>query len=224
MRHKKPRILDLRIYAAIAAIMLSCIVVQARNGKDSAGAGDFSLGMRTTVSAFSDAGSLGMGSGGEFRIRVSKHINTEWFADYITTNIQNLGFRRDAHIGWSVVFYLNKNPLTKGKVTPYLLAGHCFDYTRVYSTAPTVSPQDRWSSAVHLGFGIHYNLTECFDVSLLTQYMLHLGTHIETSILYDDATQQNYLNITRETGASLEGHLLTTLSVNYRIGKLWGKG
>jgi hypothetical protein len=201
--------------------MLSCFAVQARSGKDSAGAGDFSLGMRTTISAFSDAGSLGMGSGAEFRIRLSKHLNTEWFADYITTNIQNLGFRRDAHIGWSVVFYLNKNPLTKGKVTPYLLAGHCFDYTRVYSTFPTVNPQDRWSSAVHLGFGIHYNLTERFDISLLSQYMLHLGTHIETSVEYDDATRQNYLNITREAGGSLEGHLLTTLSVNYRIGKLW---
>jgi hypothetical protein len=221
MNYTKSMVSNLRIYAAIAAIMLSCFVVQARNGKDSAGAGDFSLGMRTTISAFSDAGSVGVGSGGEFRIRASKHINTEWFADYITTNIQNLGFRRDAHIGWSVVFYLNKNPLTKGKVTPYLLAGHCFDYTRVYSTDASISPQQRWSSAVHMGFGIHYNLTDRFDISLLAQYMLHLGTHIVTEIDYDDATQQNYLNVIRESGASLEGHLLTTLSVNYRIGKLW---
>ncbi len=187
--------------------------------------GDFSLGMRTTMSAFTDAGSIGMGSGGEFRIRLSRQINTEWFADYITTNIQNLGYRRDAHIGWSVLFYLDKNPLTVGKVTPYILAGHCFDYTRVYSEWPSVSPQERWSSAVQAGFGIHYNITKRFDISLLSQYMMHLGTNIVTSIESngEGPIGGEYLNITRQSGLSLEGHLLTTLSVNYKVGKLWGR-
>lgn len=220
MRHTISKILDLKRNVLIACAMILCFGAQAKNDNDSTGGGDFSLGMRTTISAFTDAGSAGLGSGGEFRIRISKHINTEWFADYITTNIQNLGFRRDAHIGWAVLFYLDKNPLAKGKITPYLLAGHCFDYTKVYSTWPEVSPQERWSSAVHMGVGIHYSLTERFDISLSALYMLHLGTHVETSITDDNVSGQKYLNVTKQTGASLEGHLLTTLSVNYRIGRL----
>jgi len=200
-----------------------CFAASAGNKDTARGAGDFSLGMRTVISAFTDAGSMGMGSGGEFRIRLSKQVNTEWYADYITTNVQNLGYRRDAHIGWSVLFYLNQNPLTKGKVTPYVLAGHCFDYTKVYSYWPEVSPAERWSSAVHAGFGIHYNLTSRFDVSLLAQYMMHLGTHIESQVVTDEITGDKYLDITKGTGLSLEGHLLVTLSVNYCLGHLWGR-
>lgn len=211
-------------YLTILIIVLLPFCAIAQNKADTnRGSGDFSLGMRTTVSTFTDAGSIGMGSGGEFRIRLAKHINTEWFADYITTNIQNLGYRRDGHIGWSVLFYLDKNPLQVGKVTPYVLAGHCFDYTKVYSVWPGIGSAERWSSAVQAGFGIHYNLTSRFDVSLLTQYMLHLGTHVETSFPTDSISGQKYMDIKKETGASLEGHLLITLSINYCLGHLWGR-
>jgi hypothetical protein len=192
----------------------------AQGKTDSTYGGQFSLGMRNTISVFTDAQSVGMGSGGEFRIRLAKQINTEWFADYINTDIQGLGFRRDAHIGWSVLFYLSKDPLTVGKVTAYILAGHCFDFTEVYSAYPGVGSAERWSSAVQGGFGIHYNLTKRFDVSLLSQYMLHLGTNIITSVDENEQGQQ-YLSITRGPGLSREGHLLTTLSLNYQIGQLW---
>ncbi|MGL4599812.1 MAG: hypothetical protein ACRCYO_19965, partial [Bacteroidia bacterium] len=39
---------------------------------------------------------------GQFRIRLTDRINTEWFADYISTNLNNLASRSDYHIGWSV--------------------------------------------------------------------------------------------------------------------------
>ncbi|MEO6883681.1 MAG: hypothetical protein ABI199_06630 [Bacteroidia bacterium] len=186
--------------------------------KDST-SGQFSLGMRSTISTFTDAGSAGLGSGGEFRIRVTKHMNTEWFADYINTNIQNLGFRRDGHIGWSVVFYLDKNPLMVGKVTPYILAGQCFDYTKVYSDYTNTS-MNRWSAAAAQGgFGITYCITSRFDFSVLSQYMMHIGTNIITQVETNNL-EQNYLSVTKESGASLDGHLLITFSVNYRLGKL----
>ncbi len=207
----------------IIAFSFYCFAAIAGNKDTARGAGDFSLGMRTVISTFTDAGSVGMGSGGEFRIRLSKQVNTDWYADYITTNIQNLGYRRDGHIGWSVLFYLSQNPLTKGKVTPYILAGHCFDYTKVFSNWPDVSPAERWSSAVHAGFGIHYNLTSRFDISLLAQYMLHLGTHIETQVKTDEASGIKYLDVSKGSGLSTEGHLLITLSVNYCLGHLWGR-
>jgi hypothetical protein len=207
----------------IIFLLTLCFIKASASGSDTnRGAGDFSLGRRNTISAFTDAKSVGMGAGGEFRIRLTKHINTEWFGDYITTNIQNLGYRRDGHIGWSVLFYLDKNPLTKGKVTPYVLAGHCFDFTLVHSNFEEVSAK-RWSSAVQAGAGLHYNITRRFDVSLLAQYMMHLGTHIETSIPTDDISGQKYLDITKENGLSLEGHLLITLSLNYCLGHLWGR-
>lgn len=212
-----------KAYCIGLGLMLLYLTASAGNKDTARGAGDFSLGMRNTTSAFTDAGSVGMGAGGEFRIRLAKHINTEWFADYIGTDIQHLGYRRDGHIGWSVLFYLDKDPLTVGKITPYVLAGHCFDYTKVFSEWPGINPAERWSSAVQAGFGIHYNITNRCDVSLLAQYMLHLGTHIETNEPMDIITGQTYLNIYKESGLSLEGHLLITLSVNYCLGHLWGK-
>ena len=39
--------------------------------------GYFQLGVRNTISAFSDAGSTGFGYGGQFRIRVTNRINTD---------------------------------------------------------------------------------------------------------------------------------------------------
>src|SRR6476620_6775233 len=93
--------------------------------------GYFQLGVRNTVSAFSDDGATGFGYGGQFRIRVLSRVNTDWFADYITTDIAGLARREDLHIGWSVLTYPFNYQTTKGKVTPYILAGHCFDYTKV---------------------------------------------------------------------------------------------
>lgn len=204
-------------------LLLLTFTSSAQEKKDTNYGGQFSIGMRNTLSAFTDAKSIGMGVGGEARIRLAKQINTEWFADYIATDIQGYGYRHDAHIGWSVLFYFNHNPLTTGKVTPYFLAGHCFDYTEVVSEWPGVAVGKRWSSAVQAGFGIHYNITRRFDISLLTQYMVHLGTDINSSLTVDPATGYTYMNITRQSGFSLEGHELTTLSVNYQLGRLWGK-
>lgn len=199
-----------------AALLLVGIYAFAQ--KDST-AGEFSLGMRSTISTFTDAGSTGLGAGGQFWIRVSKHLNTEWYADYINTNVQNLGLRRDAHIGWSVVFYLDKNPLVTHKFTPYIVAGQCFDYTYVYSDYLNTSAE-RWSAAAPQGgFGVTYRITRNFDFSAIVQYMLHLGTHVNSEILTDDFGYK-YLNITHEPGASLDGHLLINLSVNYMLGKL----
>lgn len=222
----QPAILKASLLIASFLVNLQLMNAQGKTspGKpDSSGTGQFSFGVRNTMSAFADAQSIGMGSGGEFRIRLGKQLNTEWFGDYISTNIQGLGYRHDAHIGWSVLFYLSKNPLTEGKITAYFLAGHCFDYTQVYSEWPGVASQERWSSAVQGGFGLHYNLTKRFDISLLSQYMLHLGTNVITSIDYDKVSGQDYLSITKGAGLSQEGHLLTTLSLNYMLGYLWGK-
>lgn len=200
----------------LTLVVLLCSVIAYSQGDNKSG--QFFLGVRSTSSLFTDAGTPGSGIGGMFRIRMGKRVNTEWFADYLTTNLQNLGYRRDGHIGWSVLFYLSKEPMQAKKLSPFLIAGHCFDYTKVYVLADKKN-EDRWSSAVQMGIGTHYNVTEKFDVSLTAQYMSHLGADLHSHIEEDRGVKK--LEIEKHGSAGLEGHVLLTLSLNYRLGNLW---
>jgi opacity protein-like surface antigen len=175
--------------------------------------GQFELGARTSASLFSSSDSGGFGTGGQFRIRILESLNTEWFADYLTGAATELGYREDAHIGWSVMFYPFASPYAPGKFTPYLLAGHCFDYTRVARYSDNTGT-DRFSSAIQAGMGTHYHIDDRFNISLSGQYMLHLGSDIHTSV------SNQVLTITK-ANAAFEGHLLFTFSLNYRVGNLW---
>jgi hypothetical protein len=60
--------------------------------------GMLQLGYRSTLSAFSDIGYYGLGSGAQFRILLATGLNTEWYYDYISTNVGGLGRRSDQHI------------------------------------------------------------------------------------------------------------------------------
>lgn len=190
-------------------------------------AGMLSLGGRTTVSLFNDHKNemTGTGVGGQFRLRFSDAVNTDWFFDYITSDILNYAHRTDYHIGWSVLFYpinqldyFRQDGEFKPKFRPYILAGHCFDYSRIESKADATVYGERWSSAVQAGLGTHLELSPRFDISLTGQYMIHLGNHIETD--YNFTTGE--LSFNEHKGASLAGHVLVTLSLNYKIAKLWG--
>ena len=197
--------------------------------------GRFMLGIRSTSSLFTQAGDPGLGVGGQFRIRLSRRINTEWFADYINTDISGLGHRTDGHIGWSVMFYLRepevfaappggnidvKKPSYYRRLTPYLLAGHCFDYTWIRTTnAFAYNEVKRWSSAVQAGAGVHLNVGRFTDLSLSAQYMMHLGDDVHAHV--EDVNGVKSLHIEEHQGFSAEGHLLLTLSCNFRIADLW---
>lgn len=192
------------------------------------GGGDFELGMRSTLSLFGSNGYTGSGVGGQMRIRITDRLNTEWFADYITTNLGDVGRRVDGHIGWSVMFY-PFNTLDK-KFNPYLLAGHCFDYTSVKPSVFSLSNEEgnnsRWSSAVQMGLGTHYYLTPNVDIFLSGQYMLHLGSDIHAEVVTDETTGLTYLDMHDHNhgvgdNQTLEGHLFITLGVSLKLGKLW---
>ena len=177
--------------------------------------GIFSLGVRTTISAFNDgvSGNVGTGVGGQFRLQFADKVNSDWFFDYITSDIDGFANRTDYHIGWSVMFYPGKE-LTP-RLRPYILAGHCFDYSRLEDNSNSSHFDERWSSAVQGGLGVHYNLTPRLDLSAVCQYMTHLGTHV-------NAEQENGVVVFHhEKGASLEGHLLFHLGINYKIADLW---
>ena len=180
--------------------------------------GYFQLGVRNTVSAFSDDGANGFGYGGQFRIRINKRMNTDWFADYITTDISGIARRVDEHIGWSVVAYPFNCETTKGKLTPYILAGHCFDYTKVSKNNSTFY-KDKWSSAVQAGIGAHYNITDRMDLSLTTQYMMHLGYDVRATVFEIDGNKDVFIE--KEKVRGIEGHLLINLSLNVRLFDIW---
>lgn len=188
--------------------------------------GKLQLGMRSVVSAFSDDGAAGMGIGGQFRLKLGRRMNTDWFADYIRTDIGGIAHRTDYHIGWSVLYYPFNADVRKGKLTPYILAGHCFDWTDVRKNEAmyTVlsSPQRRFSSAVQSGLGLHYNVANNFDISLTTQYMLHIGEDIRSSVYTNELTGLKDVLIEKDE-IGLEGHLLINLSLNVYIADLWNK-
>ncbi len=184
--------------------------------------GSFELGIRSTTSTFGSTGNLGYGIGGQFRIRMSNRVNTEWFSDFITEDIDGLAKRNDYHIGWSVMFY-PINPIHK-KITPYILAGHCFDYTKITTTLKLQETEtaSKLSSATQIGLGTHFNLTDKFNISLSSQYMLHLGNDIHTEVHRENGHSELHIESDGhgET-VSLEGHILYTISINYKIANLW---
>jgi opacity protein-like surface antigen len=181
--------------------------------------GRLELGLRSTLSLFGTNNTTGLGVGGQFRLRLLKQVNTEWFADYITNNLEGLGKRTDGHIGWSVLFY----PFNAGKkIEPYLIAGHCFDYTKVsiYSDGYAAPEEkERWSSAVQMGLGTSFHVSERVNFSLSAQYMLHLGKDIHTHIHEENG--QRKLHFEDEAHTGFEGHVFLTLSMNIKLADLW---
>lgn len=176
--------------------------------------GIFSVGLRSTLSAFNGSGeNLSIGAGGQFRLQLTDRINTEWFLDYLPAT-NKYTRRNDLHIGWSVMFYWFKKQ--NMKVQPYAVAGHCFDYTNQFELANRSNAAKRWSSAVQAGLGVHFNLTQRLDISLSSQYMIHLGQDVHAHV------HHGVVEFEKHKGGSLEGHLLTSLSFNYKIADLWG--
>lgn len=184
--------------------------------------GEVSLGLRTTSSLFGHNEVLGLGTGGHFRLQIFDKLNTEWFADWITMDLRGAGTRNNAHIGWSVLFY----PKKLNNFTPYLMAGHCFDYARVTPLSTNFIDRsdeqlERWSSAVQLGVGAHYHLSPRFNLTFSAQYMLHLGNHLDYELKVAGNGYYLNTNVGNAHEESLEGHLLLTLSLNYTIADLW---
>jgi len=189
--------------------------------------GIFSVGMRTTFSTFNSHANEGngLGAGAQFRLQFAERVNSDWFFDYIKSDIGDFASRTDYHIGWSVIYYPTKGLVKytrpqnvlmgKNRFRPYILAGHCFDYTRLVSNFDQTNFTERWSSAVQGGLGVHVNLTSRMDLSVVGQYMIHLGKEVHGDV------HNGVVGFHEESGSSMEGHLLFHLGVNYKIGDLW---
>ncbi|RAR75555.1 outer membrane beta-barrel protein [Flavobacterium aciduliphilum] len=205
------------LFLVVWGLLLSCSqqsAAQAVINKSDSQSGWFSLGGRSTLSLF-DGDGTGIGTGGQFRIQLSNQVNTDWFADYISINVQDKVRSDYAHIGWSVLFYPFNHREFPKVIQPYIVAGHCFDYNKKTALNDASNSAQRWGSAVQAGLGTHINITDRFDISLTCQYMIHLTKELDADIDGDEVT------ITEQKPTSLEGHLLTTVSFNYKLFKLW---
>ena len=181
--------------------------------------GDFSLGVRNTINIFTDAPkSFGLGAGASFRMQLVDRVNTEWFGDYINSNLYNKANRRDAHVGWNVMFYILDPHGFKRKLTPFVGAGHCFDYTGIRLNGENQQMHERWTAAVQMSVGCHYNITPQFDVSLSTLYVLHLGKELDT-----EQEKDGSVAIVEHSNAGWEGHIMFIISAHYKIFKLWNR-
>jgi hypothetical protein len=177
--------------------------------------GTFSTGTRNTVSMFNEDAAIGKGIGGQSRIQFGKQLNTEWYFDYITSKKGSLTYRNDYHIGWSVMLYTKNNNQFDRLFQPYLIAGHCFDYSKVISQKSKSNFEDRYTMATQAGIGTHINITKSLDCSLSGQYMIHFGKDIETRITDGDVVFE------KNNFSSADGHLLFTISFNYKFFHLW---
>ncbi len=183
--------------------------------------GRVSLGVRSTMSLFNHGNvkDFGYGMGGHFRVQLTNRVNTEWFADYLTNNSGNSGYRQDGHIGWSVMYYLVETNDFQRKFTPYIVAGHCFDYSKLTvrpdgnNNVLVALPQTgtRWTSAIQTGIGTHYNISSKFDISLAAQYMMHFGKDLEVE---ESPVRQVVVEFAHK---GIEGHLLISLSANIKL-------
>lgn len=206
----------------IIVLLVLVLTGQTRAQKNDSPAGILQLGVRSTWSLFGTDGYSGEGVGGQFRLRLHERVNTEWFADYITNNIHDVGKRIDGHIGWSVMFY----PYLPEKQTflPYILAGHCFDYTsiRAGSSYFVHNPEfaRRWSSAAQIGVGTHLNLASFADLSFSMQYMIHFGTDLHVHVHDHGGYKEMHISNAKGHGG-FEGHVFLTLGLNLKIADLW---
>lgn len=200
---------------ALACSWLLNTALFSQTNRETTPGGGLWLGGRSTLSSFNDHPdeSVGVGVGGQFRLRLAERLNTEWFFDYLNSDLGSYASRRDYHIGWSVMYELL--PSTR-KLQPYVLAGHCFDFTQIAGRNPGDMSRNRLSSAVQGGVGTYWNITPRINVSLSAQYMIHLGKH-----LHGHLKEDGQFHIHEESRNGLEGHVLFTLGMNYKIAELW---
>lgn len=194
-------------------IVLTSLSAQ-QDSTQNSGAGQFSLGVRSSISMVYEHqwNRLAFGSGGQFRLRFSDKVNSDWFIDFLTGNLSDFAHRTDVHIGWSMLYYplTRKNPF----IQPYILAGHCFELLEIKENGNPQNSVSRRSASVQAGIGTHFRLTPRMDLSFVGQYMIHFGTNIRVS-------KYPELTFTKPGGIRIQDHLLFHVSVNYQIADLW---
>ena len=206
---------QIMIIAALLLLQSSLLFAQFGDADDFKSSGTVSLGTRNTFSMFNDDPGIGAGIGGQIRVQLSERINTEWFFDYITSRNKTYTNRNDYHIGWSIIYYPGNTVDFSNLLQPYIVAGHCFDYSKVSEQKNKSNYAERYTMATQAGLGTHINITRFFDCSLSAQYMLHFGKEVETNI------DKGVVSFEKKNHSSPDGHFLCSISFNYKLIHLW---
>ena len=212
--------------AIVLVFSFSYIFSQAQEKKDASSdpTGFLSMGARSCISIFTTNGKefVGTGVGGQFALQIAKNFNSHWFADWITSNINNRAQRVDFHSGFSMMPQIFSKPIGTTSISLFPLAGFCIDYTKFTittgkNTSSGPNHIDRYSFAAQAGCGATIPVSERLNVSLETHYMLHIGTDVDIAMSGDD------VRLVKQKGSNLEGHFILALSIDYKLFKLWQK-
>jgi hypothetical protein len=112
---------------------------------------------------------------------------------------------------------LAKDGFGSKAIVPYIMAGQCFDLTKVGVQGRTETPLI-FSAAVQGGAGISTFVHPALEFNLQLQYMMHMTQHVHLSF------DENQVATTEvEKGASAEGHLLGTLSFSIYFLRFWNR-
>lgn len=209
------------IFTAVFFLGNTLILFSQENKTDSK-VGFLSLGVRNSIGFFFTEGKIFTGTsvGGQFGLRITENLNSHWFGDYIITNFSNLAQRADVHGGFSMMPNVFARSGNHSRISAFPLAGFCIDYTKIsvtngknVSSGPSFA--ERYSFATQFGLGVHTPISERLDFSLETHYMLHIGTDIDLKLNNDE------VEIIKNKGTNLEGHLLFAASIEYKLFRLW---
>ncbi len=176
-------------------------------------AGIFSLGMRLPFGFASSPGVLNVaqGLGIESRIQLGKHYNSEYYGDYLLSKFGDSAVRSTGHIGASFLLY----PQDKlRRVQPFVFVGPDANFEKIRQQTNAANAASRWNFAAHAGLGMHLNVSWRSDITLSSAYMLHFGKKIDIQSLEDES-------VFLTQGNGIDGHLLLTISMNFKIVGLW---
>lgn len=180
------------------------------------GFGGITVGVRAGLCTHFDPNTFGgYGYGGNIRIRLTRHLNMEWYTDYFRTTIENLGYRTTLRMGCSILYYYRQHPLRKHKLTPFVLSGIGMNNNTLYSyEIYSLNDQDEeWNPWFNFGYGEHYFITSQLDVTVEGMYATPLSTHDKT-YLQTNGGDVKYLSIGSAPGLS-KGGIFAIISLNY---------
>lgn len=184
--------------------------------------GDLQFGLRGTLNPFIKNAVSWIGYGAQVRVKVSRRVNTEWFADYFPATIKWNGERRDIRIGSAIEYYPLHEIYTGKECTPYFSIGPTSTYTQLNSRTFNAESWEakRWSFGVIAGMGMLLNVGKKLNFGFVTQYCAQAATEfkIQNSTISDVSDSRTTLP---DTKVSYEGQLLFCMSVNYTLGDLW---
>ncbi|MCS6917920.1 MAG: hypothetical protein RMK52_06455 [Chitinophagales bacterium] len=176
--------------------------------------GVFGVGIRTAAGLSISDSALRVSEGGgvQARLMVLQRLNTEWYAEWLRGGFSDAAYRTDVHLGLNTLLYFQRR---LQRVAPFVLTGIAADALTLHNRLTARHRTSSWTTALQGGIGFHINLTWRSDLTVSAAYQHHLS---HQAILQ---TEESILAQVPRSGRTGDGHLLVTLSMNYKITDLW---